>query len=339
VFGHGKTTTSGKLAKFYSKRGLRTAIITTDTWRPAAYEQVQQIAEKVKVPMFGIKGEKNAMKILKQGLEEFKKHDVVIVDSAGRDSLDKELIQEIESMNKYLKPDEKYLVLGADMGQTAGKQAKAFNQSIGLTGVILTRVDSSAKGGGAISACAEAQVPVAFIGTGEKMEDIEPFNAEKYVSRLLGFPDLSTLINKVKEVTEETEIEPEEFLKGEYTLTKFYQQLEATKKMGSLNKIVEMMGLSTKLPDHLVEQSEGKLKLFKVIMDSMTKYEKDHPDEIKKTRIERIAKGSGRGIQEVRELLKQFKVMQKMVSKMRKGKRMPKGLGGLMNRFKGMGLQ
>ncbi len=335
TYGHGKTTTSAKLAKFYSKRGLSAAIITTDTWRPAAYEQVEQLAERVGVPMFGIKGEKDAVKILRQGLEKLGSHELLIIDSAGRDSLNEELISEAKELSAMLKPDQKFLVLGADMGQTAGKQAREFNDAIGLTGVIVTRMDSSAKGGGALSACAEAHVPITFIGTGEKPEDIEPFDPKKYVSRLLGFPDLGALLEKVKEAAEEGDISPEELMEGEFTLAKFYKQLEATRKMGSLSKIFEQLGLGAKIPPELMEQSEEKMRAYKFIIDSMTKGERDEPGIISSSRIRRIAAGSGRPEREVRELLKQFNATKKMFKKFKKGKRLPRSLSKMIGRLGG----
>jgi len=315
---------------------MSAAIITTDTWRPAAYEQVEQLAEKINVPMFGIKGEKDAPKILKEGLAKIGDHELLVVDSAGRDSLNQELIDEVKILADILKPDQKYLVLGADMGQTAGKQAKEFNDAIGLTGVIVTRMDSSAKGGGALSACAQGNIPIAFIGTGEKPDDFEPYDPTKYISRLLGFPDLGSLMEKMAEIVKEEDISPEELMEGEFTLTKFYKQLEATKKMGSLSKIFDQLGLGSKIPAELVEQSEEKMRTYKVIMDSMTKKEKNDPDLIESSRIKRIAKGSGTSEKEVRELLKQFNATKKMFKKFKKGKRMPKSLSKMFGKFGGM---
>jgi signal recognition particle subunit SRP54 len=335
VFGHGKSTTCGKLAKFYSKRGLKTAIITTDTWRPAAFEQIEQLSAKIGVPMFGIKDEKNAPKILREGLKKFDGFDVIIVDSAGRDSLSDELIDELKQLDSTLRPEEKYLVLGADMGQTAGAQAEAFNKAIGLTGVIVTRLDSSAKGGGALSACAKAGVPITFIGMGEKVDDLEVYDGKKFVSRLLGFPDLPALLDCVKEAVEEAELSPEELMKGDFTLKTFYKQLEATRKMGSFGKIMEQLGMSAKLPQGVIEQSEEKLSHFKVIMESMTPQELENPDVISSSRIARIARGSGRSEKDVRELLKQYGMTKKMLRKFKPGKRMPKNLGRLLGQFGG----
>ncbi len=323
LYGHGKTTTTAKLAKFFSKRGLKTAMITTDTWRPAAYEQLNQLGEKIGIPVYGNPGEKDPVRILEEGLEKFKDYDVIIVDSAGRDSLNDELIDEIKRIKESFSPDNIYLVMGGDIGQSAEKQAKAFHEAVGLTGIILTRMDSSAKGGGALAACKAAGVPVVFIGTGEKVDDLEVFNPKRFVARLLGFPDLEALLEKAKEVMgeEEEELNPEEILKGKFTLRTFYKQLEATRKMGSLQKIAEMLGFGAKIPREVLEESEEKLKVYKVIMDSMTKEELENPDIINKSRIERIARGSGRSVQEVRELLRQYEAAKKMIKKMKGGKR------------------
>ncbi|NYZ79671.1 signal recognition particle receptor subunit alpha, partial [Candidatus Micrarchaeota archaeon] len=228
LYGSGKTTTAGKLAKFYMKRGMSVCLISTDTWRPAAFEQLRQVGEGVKVPVFGNPEEKNAIKILKEGLKQAKAYDIVIVDSAGRDSLNDDLIDEIRVISKELNPAEKFLVISADIGQTAFKQADEFNKAVGLTGVIATKADSSGKAGGALSACYAAHVPVAFIGTGEKAEDFEVFDAEKFVSRLLGFADIGSLVSKMKEAVEESEFDPEDLMKGDYNLKTFYKQLEAT---------------------------------------------------------------------------------------------------------------
>lgn len=338
TYGHGKTSTTAKLARFFTKRGLKTAMITTDTWRPAAYEQLRQLGEKVGVKVYGDPKEKNALKILKKGLKEYGKQEVVIVDSAGRDSLNKELIEEIKALHDELKPDQSYLVIGADMGQTASKQAEEFNEAIGLTGVIITRMDSSAKGGGALSACAKAGVPVTFLGTGEKLEDMDIYDPQRYVSRLLGYGDLPALMEKVKEVAEEEDLSPEDLLEGEFTLKKFYKQMEATKKMGSFSKIIEQLGFGGKVKQEDLEQSEEKMKTYKHMMDSMTEEELENPDIIDKKRVMRVSKGSGRTPAEVREMLKQFKLTKKMFKKFKGKKRMPKnfqkmmgkmGLGGL----------
>lgn len=329
LFGSGKTTTAAKIASFYSKKGLKTCMITTDIWRPAAFDQLHQLGKKIKIPVFGEKSDA-ALEILKTGLRDAAGYDLIIVDSAGRDSLNEELLDEIKKVKEHLKPDEIYLVISADIGQTAAPQAEKFNQILGLTGVIVTKADSSGKAGGALSACHVTNVPVTFVGTGEKIDDFEIFDAQKYVSRLLGFPDLAGLLVKVKEATEEAEFSPEELLEGEYTLKTFYRQLEATKKMGPLKKVFELLGAG-QLPDELVQTSEEKIKIYKFIMDSATEEELEHPEIIKGNRLKRIARGSGRKESEVRELLKQYEIGKRMIKKFKRGK--VRGLQEMMKKM------
>jgi len=318
LYGMGKTTTTAKLAKYYMKRGLGVGMICADSYRPAAYEQLLQLSEKAKIPFYGNPKEKNAAKIAEKGLKELKKADLVIVDSAGRDAFNQELVKEIKAIDKVLKADEKWLVLGADVGQLAKKQATAFHKAVGVNGVIITRMDGSAKGGGALAACAETDSSVYFIGTGEKLDDLELFDADRFLSRIMGYGDLQALLEKAKELGEEQELSPEELLKGEFNLDVFYKQLEASRKMGPLNKVAEMMGLKMQLPKEVLEMTEEKLDGFKVIMDSMTREEKENPGVLNKSRILRIAKGSGKSEANVRELIKQFKQMQRVFKKFRK---------------------
>ncbi|MEM0372478.1 MAG: signal recognition particle receptor subunit alpha [archaeon] len=336
LYGSGKTTTAGKLAKFYMKRGMKVCLISTDTWRPAAFEQLRQVGESIKAPVFGNPEEKDSVRILKDALKKAEGYDIVIVDSAGRDSLNEELIDEIRVISEELKPAEKFLVISSDIGQTAFKQADEFNKAVGLTGVIATKADSSGKAGGALSACYAANVPVAFIGTGEKADDFEVFDADKFVSRLLGFADVSSLVSKMKEAVEEAEFDPEDLMKKEYNLKTFYKQLEATRKMGPMKKVIEMMGLGA-MPEAFAEQSEEKMKRFKVIMDSMTPQELEEPELIKSSRIKRIAAGSGSKESDVRELLHQFEASRKMLKKLKSGKM--KNLQGMMRRFQSGGFK
>ncbi|MBN1940969.1 MAG: signal recognition particle protein Srp19, partial [Candidatus Diapherotrites archaeon] len=297
---------------------LKVGVIAADVFRPAAYEQLKQISEKAKIAFYGNPKEKKAEKVVEQGLKEFKGFDLVIVDSAGRDAFDKELVKEIKAVNKVLQPEQTWLVIGADVGQVAKKQATAFHDAVGVNGVIVTRMDGSAKGGGALSACSVAKVPVYFIGVGEKTSDLEEFDAKRFLSRLMGYGDLTGLLEKAKELAIDEEMSPEDILKGEFNLETFYQQLKATRKMGPLNKVAEMLGMKMQIPKEMLETTEEKLDNFRVIMDSMTKEEKLNPDMLNRKRIERIAKGSGTKESEVRELLKQFKQMQKVFKKFRK---------------------
>jgi signal recognition particle subunit SRP54 len=317
LFGSGKTTLAGKLGKYYKKRGKKTILIGLDVWRPAAMEQLEQVAKTAQVDCITDKKEKNPEKIWRSAEEKIKQYDIIIIDTAGRDALSKELIEEIELITRITKPDEKLLVISADIGQAAQKQAEQFHKSCGITGIVITKMEGTAKGGGALSACAATNAPVKFIGTGEKTDDIEQFNPAGFVSRMLGMGDIEALIEKAKEAISEEDAKDLEkkLLKGEFSLVDLYEQMEAMNKMGPLSKIVEMIpGFSQiKMPKETLQVQEGKLKKWRHIMDSCTKEELEDPEKIDSKRIERIAKGSGTSVTEVRELLKQYKMSKKLV--------------------------
>jgi len=335
LFGSGKTTTTGKLAKFYKKRGFKVAVMQTDTWRPAAYDQLKQISEQVGVDFFGIKKEKDPVNVYLAFEDKIKDYDVVIVDTAGRDALSEDLIEELNKLHNTVNADEKLLVISADIGQAVQKQAQAFHDTCGVTGVIVTKLEGTAKGGGALSACAVTKAPIIFIGVGEKVDDLEPFHPQRFVGRLIGMGDLESLLEKAKEAISEEDAADmqEKFMKGEFNLVDLYQQMKALKKMGSFGKIMEMipgMG-SLKMPKEMLDIQEGKLEKWKFAMDSMTKEELEDPEVMNSERIDRIAAGSGLKIGEVRELLKQYRQSKKMM-KMFKGEKdmskMMKKLGG-----------
>jgi len=317
LFGQGKTTTVVKLAHYYAKRGLKVGIIAGDTFRPAAFEQIQQMAEKCQIPYYGNPKEKNAAKVIAEGLKRFEKSDLIIADSAGRDALDAELRTEIKEINNVLKPQHTWLVLGADMGQLAKKQAVAFHDAVGVNGVIITRMDGSAKGGGALSACAVTRAPVYFLGIGEKVNDLEIFEAERYLSRIMGYGDLKGLLEKAAEM-DVGEMDIEELMQGEFSLKVFYEQLKAARKMGPLNKVAEMLGFGMQIPKEQLDIGEEKLDGFKVMMDSMTEKEKKNPDLLTHARIIRVAKGSGKKEDDVRELIRHYKQMKNMFKKFKK---------------------
>ena len=212
LFGAGKTTTVAKLSKMYSKRNIKVGVIGADVWRPAAYDQLKQGVHDLPIKFYGDPNEKDPVKIINKGMQEIGEVDVLFVDSAGRSGLDDELVAEIKAIDAALKPDETWLVMSADMGQSAGKQAAAFHDAVGVTGVILTKTEGSAKGGGALSACAKTGAPVLFIGTGEKREDIEFFDPTRYLSVIMGYGDLEGLLEKAREVAEEEALTPEEML-------------------------------------------------------------------------------------------------------------------------------
>jgi len=342
LFGSGKTTTTGKLAKYYKKRGYKVAVMQTDTWRPAAYHQLEQLAESVGVDFFGIKDEKDPVKIYSNFQDKLSGYDVVIVDTAGRDALSEDLIEELNKLNNLVNADERLLVISGDIGQAAEKQAQAFHDTCKVSSVIVTKLEGTAKGGGALSACSVTNAPISFIGVGEKIDDLEVFHPQRFVGRLIGMGDLESLLEKAKEVISEDKAKDmqEKFLKGDFNLVDLYDQMSAMKKMGSFKKIMGMIpgmgGLN--LPKEALDVQETKLKKWKFAMDSMTKEELEDPDIISADRIDRISKGSYLSVGDVRELLKQYRQSKKMMkmfkgekdmSKLMKrmGGKMPKGLG------------
>jgi len=340
TYGQGKTTSIGKIAKYYTKRGYKIATVALDIHRPAAVDQLEQISNQIKVPCFFIKGEKDPLKIYKKFEKEYGKYDLIIIDSAGRHSLDKALINEIEELNEYIKPDENILVISADIGQAAQVQAKAFHDACGITGIFITKMDGTAKAGGALSGCAVTGANVKFIGIGEKMDDIEVFNPKGFVSRLLGMGDIEALLEKASEAISEEQAKDlgKKFLKGEFNFIDLYEQMEAMSKMGPLSKVMEMIpgisSLKDKIPGDMLNVQEGKLKKWKYILQGMTKKELEDPDLLTSSRIERIAKGSGCKSSDVRDLLKQYRQSKKM-AKMMKGMEKEQDINKLMKKFKG----
>jgi len=334
IYGSGKTTTAAKLAKFYQDRGLSAGLICCDVSRPAAYEQLETLAKQANVAFFGIKGEHDAAKIAKAGLEALKDKKVIICDSSGRNALDEELINELKSVANAFKPDEKFLVINADIGQVASKQAKEFDQAVKIDGVIVTKLDGSGKGGGALSAVAAANSRVTFIGTGEKLNALELYDPNKFVGRLLGIPDIEGLVSTIQEAIKEANIKPEEVNIEELNFETFYTQLKAMSKIGPIKNVLGMLGLAD-APKEVIEQSEAKMKKYKAIISSMTpeerKYEKLMHDA---SRIKRVAKGSGTTEKDVRELLSDFAKMKKLLNAFKNDR----NLRGLASKFKGFNL-
>ncbi|MBU0592014.1 signal recognition particle receptor subunit alpha [Candidatus Micrarchaeota archaeon] len=334
LYGSGKTTTISKLAHFYKTRGLSVGVVAADTDRPAAQEQLEQLAKKVGSAYYTIKGEKNPSKIVADALKKAKE-DVIIVDSAGRNALEDELIGELKSIADVLKPDENFLVVSGDIGQIAGNQAIEFSNAVPISGVIVTKMDGSAKGGGALSSVAAANTKIAFIGTGEKPSDFEIYKSEKFVGRLLGVPDIEALIEKINEISKDADIGKIE--SDELTIESFYEQLKAAKKMGPLGSVLSMMGAAD-VPKEMVQQSEEKLKKFENMINSMTTAEKKDAALLKNqpSRIIRIAKGAGCTEKEVREFLAQFEKMEKMMNMFKKNRGFRKKVEKMM---KGGGMQ
>jgi signal recognition particle subunit SRP54 len=320
LYGSGKTTTISKLALYYSKRGQKVCAVGLDVHRPAASDQLKQLCNKQNIACFVDKNEKNPVRIWKKFESEIKKYGVVLVDTAGRDALDDFLIKEIGSINKIVKPTESFLVLSADIGQTAKKQVQTFKEAVKISGIIITRMDSTAKAGGALTACYEAKVPVTFIGTGEKPHDFEVFNPKSFLSRLLGMGDLESLIEKIKSVTDEKKLKKTQknLQEGKLTLRDVQANLESMESLGNMDKILGMIpGLGKvkeKVSSEQINQQQKKLKNYKNAISSMTEKEIENPEILEKqtTRIQRIAKGSGTSTTDVRTLIKQYKMIKEL---------------------------
>ena len=311
LYGQGKTTTTGKLAHHFKKKGMRVAVIAADVHRPAAHDQLQQLADKVKVTFYGQKGQRDAAKIVTEGLVELrKKHDIIIVDTAGRDKLEASLIEEMKQIFEAAQPDEKFLVMDAAVGQQAESQAQAFHDAVEVTGVIITKLDGTAKGGGALSAVAVTKAPVVFIGTGEKVDELETLDPKRFIGRLLGMGDLEALLEKASEAAQGKDAEKmaRKMLAGRFSLNDMMQQLEMVQKMGPLGKVAQMLpgNMGAALQNRNMEGTQEKMKSYRVILDSMTDEERDDPTLLKAPRVHRIARGSGSEVAEVRELLKYY---------------------------------
>lgn len=320
LYGAGKTTTTGKLASYFSKRGLKTAMISLDVYRPAAASQLEQLGKQTKIQAFINKEEKDPLKIYKQYEKQLEDYDLVIIDTAGRHNLDKDLVDEIKNLNEQIKPDYKLLTIQADIGQTAKTQATEFQEACNINGVIVTRMDSTAKAGGALTACNETKAPIFFIGTGEKMNEIETFNPQSFISRLLGQGDLEGLLERVQSAIDEksqkkikTKLE-----EGNIDLQDFQEQLKSMSSMGSLSKLASMIpGFGkAKIPEELMGVQEEKIKKWQHAIDSMTQEEIKNPEILEKqtSRLSRIAKGSGTTTTEIRQLLKQYRMLNDLAS-------------------------
>jgi signal recognition particle subunit SRP54 len=316
LYGQGKTTTAGKLGKYFEKKGLSVGLIAADVHRPAAFDQLQQLSEQIKAGFYGNAKEKDAVKIVKEGVKALEAMDVLLVDSSGRHALEPDLIKEIESVAKALKADERLLVLDATIGQQAGPQAKAFHEAVSITGVIVTKLDGTAKGGGALSAVAEVKAPILFVGVGEKTDDLEKFDPPRFISRLLGMGDLETLLEKAQEAIDEAKAEEltKKIMAGKFTLHEMYEQIEMLTDMGPMKKIASLIpGLSGKMKDEEVEGTQTKLRRFKVIMDSMTDAEMTDPKMVKSSRVQRLARGAGVSPRDVKELLRHYEMSRKAI--------------------------
>ncbi|MGQ9640817.1 MAG: signal recognition particle protein Srp54 [Candidatus Bathycorpusculaceae bacterium] len=325
IQGSGKTTAAVKLARYFQKRGLKPALICVDTYRPGAYAQLQQLATRINVPVYGDLNSKDPVKIALNGIKNFADKDLIIIDTAGRHKEEQELIKEMKMLEKNIKPHEVMLVIDGTIGQQAMVQAKAFNEATPIGSILVTKLDGSARGGGALSAVAATGAPIKFVGTGEKIEDIEPFIPSRFVGRLLGMGDLETLLEKVREAEVKVpEKKAKAILSGKFTLTDMYEQFEAMKGMGALRKLLKMIpGMSYNVPEEMLDTAEDRLEKWRVMIQSMTPEERDNPKIFNASRIRRVARGSGTSDKEVKELLKQYVLMRRMMKTLRRKKKLP----------------
>ena len=324
VQGSGKTTTTAKLARYYQKRGFKTGLICADTFRPGAYQQLKQLASQVNIPLFGDSTEKDSVKVVKQGLEKFRQEglDIVFIDTMGRHKDEKSLIEDMKMTSQAVKPDEIILVIDGTIGQQAEAQAKAFHEATPIGSIIVSKLDGSARGGGALSVVAATGAPIKFIGTGERLENLEAFVPSQFVGRLLGMGDIEGLVEKVKTAKLETsEKKAKAIISGRLTLEDMYEQLEAMQKVGPFKQILKMVpGLGYKIPDEAVDVAEERLKKWRFIIQSMTREEKEEPKILNSPRVRRVSRGSGTSEKDVKDMIQQYFAMKKMMKSLKRRK-------------------
>lgn len=334
--GAGKTTHSGKLAGLYKKQGKSPLLVACDVYRPAAIKQLQVVGEKLDIPVYAEEKSKNPVSIAKNALDYAKKHgnDMVFVDTAGRLHIDETLMKELQDIKKAVSPTEILLVVDAMLGQDAVNVAETFNEMLDITGVVLTKLDGDTRGGAALSVRYVTGKPIKFVGTGEKLDTIEPFYPDRMASRILGMGDVLSLIEKAEQnfdMKKAAEME-KKMKENSFTLTDYLEQLAQLKKMGSLESVLAMvpgmsanMGKDTKIDETMLVHTEA-------IILSMTPKEREKPELLNSSRKKRIAKGSGTTVEEINKLLKQFEQMKKMMKQLSTGKF--KGFGGFGNKMK-----
>ena len=325
IQGSGKTTISSKLAKFLTRQGYRVGVIGADTFRPGALVQLRTMCEKSNVEVFGDESSKDSPDIVKRGLKHFDNSnlDIILIDTAGRHKEEKDLLEEMTQIRKVAEPDLALLVIDGTIGQQCFSQAKAFNEIVPVGGIVITKLDSSAKGGGALAASAATGAQVMYVGTGERIDDLEQFSPTRFVGRLLGMGDVQAVLDLAKRLENEADdVRLKRISSGKMNMEDFYYQLEEVTKVGSLQNLMETMpGLSGMVKEDQLEQMEERVDRWRYIIQSMNKDEKADPDLLNSSRIKRIARGSGWPEHEVKELLKNYKNSKTMM-KASKGRQM-----------------
>jgi len=341
--GSGKTTTTGKLATYLKNKQKKVLIVAADLQRLAAVEQLRQITQQIEVELYEDEATKNPVEVVKSALEyaNSKIFDVVLIDTAGRLAIDDELMDELEGVKKVANPDEIFYVADSLTGQDAVRTATTFKEKIGIDGVILSKYDGDSKGGVALGLSSQVEVPLRFIGTGEKMEDLEVFLPERIVNRLMGFGDVEGLAEKTANIIDEKQAKKltKKIQKGKFNFNDFLEQMESMKKMGSMSSIMGMlpgMGNMAKAVKDFDFENSKELRNIKAMVGSMTPKERENPDLLNNSRKQRIAKGCGLDVVEINRMIKQFKNAGKMAKKF-SGKNGMKQLQSMMGGMGGPG--
>ncbi len=346
LYGQGKTTSTAKLAEWWRKNhSAKVAVIEADVHRPGAFQQLSQILDGTGIEVYGEPEESEAAIIVRNGLRKVGTADVVIIDTAGRDSLDGELKEELLEIAEIANASERFLVIDAQVGQAAGPMAATFHELVGVTGTIVTKLDGTARGGGALSAVSTTGAPIVFVGEGEKVGDFEKFESDRFISRLLGMGDIKGLIDLAPDDIDEQEAMrlTQRLMSGRFTLTDMYAQMEMMSKIGTLDKVLShlpdtMFGGMGNMSMSQKRQMQANLEKFRVIMDSMTQEEKDEPLLLKSSRIRRIAHGSGCSEKDVKELLAQWNRSKKMMRGIRGDRKMRRQMQSMMGVDEDLGL-
>jgi len=325
IQGSGKTTVASKLARFLTKQGYRVGVIGADTFRPGALTQLRTMCEKSSVEVYGEENNENPSQIVKNGLKHFENSnlDIILIDTAGRHKEEKDLLNEMKQINKVAVSDLALLVIDGTIGQQCFSQAEAFHETVPVGGIIITKLDSSAKGGGALAASAATGAQVMYLGTGERIDDLEKFSPTRFVGRLLGMGDIQAVLDLANRLEDEADgIRMKRISSGKMNMEDFYYQLEEVKKAGSFQGLLENMpGLSGMVKEDQLDKMEDRVETWRYIIQSMNNDEKADPDILNSSRIKRIARGSGWSEHEVKELMKNYKNSKNMM-KASKGRQM-----------------
>jgi|TARA_B100001971_G_scaffold70089_1_gene64623 signal recognition particle subunit SRP54 len=310
IQGSGKTTVTAKLARNLCKQGYRVGVVGADTFRPGALVQLKKLCEKINVPVYGKENAKDSVKVSSEGVKHFKASDknIIIIDTAGRHKEEKRLLKEMHEINR-LNPDKVLLVIDGTIGQQCFSQAEAFHRIAPVGGIVVTKLDGAAKGGGALAAAAATGARIVFIGTGERVDDLEVFSPSRFVGRLLDMGDIKALLERVKDLEIEADAKKlQRITSGKMTIDDLYYQIEQMKKMGSLKKIFDLVpGFSSAMKDQDLNGLEDKMQNWRIIIQSMTRTERQNPDLLNSSRIHRMAKGSGTSEKEIKEMMARYK--------------------------------